>query len=474
MKQQQSLWVLGNSPANMPFPLDYKHAATIKDLPESEVFAIIIAKNPHGEHLRQFAELRAMPAYRYTPIFYAGPATEEVELFDGIVDEQLLDKADAIHQRLELVTEANLTSESNEIILLVYLFTRPENKLKGYVNHQSTHIFEYPLLSLLFPQEQNFDGWRFLQDLVMPDLLAPGLLLDEIQTCNACDSGLLNIKNSCPSCHSINIKPQKFVHCYTCGKIGPVPEFLRQERLVCSRCNTRLRTLGVDYDKPLEDKLCNECGHYFAEPEVNLVCLVCHRTSSSKELSARRLNEYSLTRRGEYLVRGIEKGIYRNFNHFFKVIDYEAFMAIVAWQAKLAERYPSLYFSVMTLQITNAEKLLEEQGVVGIEKQLGELFTNLRKVFRESDLSSRIEGTMLFFLPMADAEGCTILVDRIKVFVNQMAKNNNNKGLEVGLSYITSNEMNNAQLQGELVISELHARILESNVCLIGCCEEQA
>lgn len=471
-QQQQSIWVLGNPPSNMPFSFDYKQAIKIKDLPDDGILAIVIPRDMHGGHLEQLAQLRAQAKYRYTPVFYAGTASEETELFDGAVDEQMLETTEAIHARLELVTEANLKSESNEIILLVYLFTRPELKLKGHVNHQATHILEYPLLSLLFPQERNFDGWRFLQDLVMPDLLAPGILIDEIQTCNACDSGLLNIKNSCPSCHSINIKPQKFVHCYTCGKIGPVPEFLRQERLVCSRCNTRLRTLGVDYDKPQEDKLCNECGHYFAEPEVNLVCLVCHRTSSSKELSARRLYEYSLTRRGEYLVRGIEKGIYRNFNHFFKVIDYEAFMSIVAWQAKLAERYPSLYFSVMTLQITNADRLLEEEGVVGIEKQLGELFTNLRKVFRESDLSSRIEGTMLFFLPMADAEGCTILVDRIKVFVNQMAKNNNNKGLEVGLSYITSTEMNNAQLEGGFVISELHARILESNVCLIGCNQE--
>lgn len=472
MKPQQALWVLGNNLSGSSPPFEYQHAQSLDDLPEKNILAVIINKGTNGEHFQWLAQLRSRENYRYTPVFLNGAEADEAVLFDGLVDDKMTQKAEAIHQRIDLVTESNLRTESNEIILLVYLFTRPELKLKGHVNHHSTHIFEYPLLSLLFPNEQNFDGWRFLQDLVMPDLLAPGILLDEIQTCNACDSGLLNIKNSCPSCHSINIKPQKFVHCYTCGKIGPVPEFLRQERLICSRCNTRLRTLGVDYDKPLEDKLCNDCGHYFAEPEVNLVCLVCHRTSSSKELAARRLYEYSLTRRGEYLVRGIEKGIYRNFHHFFKVIDYAAFMAIVAWQAKLAERYPSLYFSVMTLQITNAEKLLEEQGVVEIEKQLGELFTNLRKVFRESDLSSRIEGTMLFFLPMADTEGCTLLVDRIKVFVNQMAEHNNNRGLEVGLSYITSTEMNNSQLEGELVISELHARILESNVCLIGCSEE--
>ncbi|KTC97861.1 hypothetical protein [Legionella erythra] len=470
MKPQKTIWVIGHNIPDFSLPIDFKRVDSIHELPKQDIYALVISKSAGQSFLPELAQLRAMRQYRFLPVFYHGiPGQEVSELFDGPFDEQALLKAEGIYQRLALITEANLDTESDEIVLLVYLFSRPDFKLKGYVNHQSTHIFDYPLLTLLFNKGTDFDAWRFLQDLVMPDLLAPGMLLDEIQTCNACDSGLLNIKHTCPSCHSINIKPQKFVHCYTCGKIGPVPEFLRQERLVCSRCNTRLRTLGVDYDKPLEDKLCNECGHYFAEPEVNLVCLVCHRTSSSRELASRRLYEYTLTRRGEYLIRGIEKGIYRNFNHFFKVIDYAAFMAIVAWQAKLAERYPSLYFSVMTMQITNAEQVLEEQGVVNTEKLLGELFTNLRKIFRESDLSSRIEGTMLFFLPMADDEGCAILVDRIKLFVNQMAKNNNNRGLAVGLSYITSTEMINAQLEGELVISELHARIIESNVCLIGC-----
>lgn len=470
MKQQQTVWVIGDNLPNLSLLANYKQVAKVTDLPKQDVFAIIVGKRAGGEYRQLLAELRTNFDYRFTPLFYDGvPGQDESELFDGPLDENLLMKAEAIHQRLCMITDVNRVSVNDEMTLMVYLFSRPDFKLNGFVNYQATHLFEYPLLSLLLKKNTDFDGWRFLQDLVMPDLLSQGMLLDEIQTCNACDSGLLNIKKSCPSCHSINIKPQKFVHCYTCGKIGAVPEFLRQERLVCSRCNTPLKTLGVDYDKPHEDKLCNECGHYFADPEVNMVCLVCHRTSSSKELSARRLYEYTLTRRGEYLVRGIEKGIYRNFNHFFKVIDYAAFMAIVAWQAKLAERYPSLYFSVMTLQITNADKLLEEQGLINTEKLLGELFINLRKIFRESDLSSRIEGTMLFFLPMADGEGCAILVDRIKLFVNELAKNNNNKSLAVGLSYITSIEMINAQLEGELVITELHARIIESNVCLIGC-----
>ncbi|KTD61586.1 TackOD1 domain-containing metal-binding protein [Legionella spiritensis] len=468
--KQQTFWIVGNNLPDLASSANCKHVDSIKKLPKQGVFAIIISRTKEHDYLKDLAELRAIKEYRYTPVFYEGTLREDwCELFDGAVNEDSVDNAERIHQQLGMVTEANRCGDSKEIILLIYLFSRPDFKIKGRVNYHATHIFEYPLLTLLFPRESDFDGWRFLQDLVMPDLLTPGPLLDEIQTCSACDSGLLNIKNSCPSCHSINIKPQKFVHCYTCGKIGPVPEFLRQERLVCSRCNTRLRTLGVDYDKPMEDKLCNDCGHYFAEPEVNLVCLVCHRTSSSRDLTSRRLYEYTLSRRGEYLVRGIEKGIYRNFSHFFRVIDYAAFMSIVAWQAKLAERYPSLYFSVMTLQITNADQLLNELGLVDTEKLLGKLFTNLRKVFRESDLSSRNEGTMLFFLPMADEEGCTILVDRIKLFVNQLAANNSNKGLAVGLSYITSTEMINAQLEGELVISELHARIIESNVCLVGC-----
>jgi GGDEF domain-containing protein len=180
------------------------------------------------------------------------------------------------------------------------------------------------------------------------------------------------------------------------------------------------------------------------------------------------LYDYNLTRRGEYLVRGIEKSIYREFNHFFKVIDHSTFMLIASWLSKLAKRYGAIYFSVMTLQITNEAELIARQGEINSERLMGQFFTGLCQAFRESDLSSRLEGTMYFLLPMANQDGCLVIIDRIKQTVQQLVEESIGKDLTVGVSYMTSAEITQGEMQGDLVLAELQARMLESNICLIG------
>lgn len=469
MKQQQTVWVVSNINQEKLQPLLVDEVSKIKDLPEKPPFAIILSKGEGQDWINLLTDLRARKEYRFTPVFFHGDVDQNIRhLFDGPADDTVMAKATLIYDRMNSFGANIAESDDKESIIMAYLYSRSDLRLKGYISYHSPFIFEYPLLSILFPLEKEFDGWRFLQDLVMRDLLAQDALIDEIQTCSSCESGLLNLKNSCPNCHSIDIKPQKFVHCFSCGKIGPVPEFLREERLICSRCKTKLHELGVDYEKPKEDKLCNSCGHFFAESEMELVCLVCKRSSSISSLSSRRLYDYTLTRRGEYLVRGIERSIYRNFSHFFKVIDYNEFMSIANWQTKLAGRYSSIYFSIMTLQVTNANELIEAQGEINSERLMGQFFISLRQVFRESDVSSRLDGTMYFLLPMANQDGCLVIINRITQAVHQLAQEDIGKDLTVGVSYMTSAEILQSELQGDLVIAELHARMVESNMCLIG------
>lgn len=467
--KKKSVWVVSNINEETLLPLVVDRVATLQELPATPPFAVILSKSEGQDWIELLTHMRSNEAYRFIPVFYHGDVEPNLQhLFDGAADDKVMVKAAYIYERIKTFSTNIPASTDKELILLAYLYSRAPFILRGYISHRSPFIYEYPLLNVLFHSQDTFDGWQFLQDLAMRDLLTQEALIDEIKTCSSCESGLLNLKNSCPNCHSIDIKPQKFVHCYSCGKIGPVPEFLREERLICSRCKTKLTELGVDYEKPKEDKMCNSCGHFFAESEIELVCLVCHRASSPQTLTARRLYDYSLSRRGEYLIRGIEKSIYREFNHFFKVIDHNAFMLIASWQAKLSKRYSSIYFSVMTLQITNEAELIAKQGETNSERLMGQFFTALCQSFRDSDLSSRIEGTMFFLLPMATQDGCLVIIDRIKQTVSQLAEEDIGKDLTVGVSYMTSTEINQSEIQGDLVLAELQARMLESNVCFIG------
>lgn len=436
--------------------------------PSHSPFAIVLSKGEDQSWITLLTQLRRQKAYRYTPVFYHGDVELKLRhLFDGPAEENMSEIASNIYQRIDAINGAMKESDDCESTLLSYLYSRLGVCLKGYIVDHSPYVYEYPLLNILFNKKQDFDQWLFLQDLVVRDLLAENMLIDEIQTCSSCDSGFLNLKNSCPSCYSIDIKPQKFVHCFSCGNIGPIPEFLRQERLICSQCHIKLHELGVDYEKPTEDKLCNSCGHFFSDSQMEIICLSCHKTSSPQELSSRRLYDYTLTKGAEYLVRGIEKSIYRNFNHFFKVIDYSTFMSIVSWQIRLAERYSPIYFSVITLNISNENELIDKKQEVNSERIMGQLFNHLRQVFRDSDLSSRLDGTMLFLLPMADEDGCLIILERIRETIKLLSKEEEGKNLTLCVTYMTSIEINNLGLRGASMLTELHAKLLESNACYI-------
>lgn len=464
---EKKVWVVSNINEENLEPLSVGEVSRVDKLPETAPFAIILSKAEDQDWITLLASIRAKKDYRYTPIFYHGDVPPFLHhLFDGPADENVDKKSSVIYERMVGFGENVAQSDDKELMLLSYLYSREGIQMSGYLG-LSPHIYEFPLLQVLFQNDPIEDGWQFLKDLVTRELLAQEGLLDEIQTCSACDSGLLNFKMSCPNCHSIDIKPQKFVHCFSCGKIAPIPEFLREERLICTRCKTKLSKLGVDYEKPKEDKLCNNCGHFFSEAEMELICLSCHKISPLQNMLARKLHYYTLTRRGEYLVRGIEKSIYKNFSHFFKVIDFDEFISITEWQIRLAERYSPVSFSVLTLQIINATEIVEEHGELNSERLIGQFFTCLRQIFRESDLSSRLDGTMYFLLPMTNQDGCLVVINRTTETVLQLASENIGVGLAVGISYMTSSEIIQEKLEGTLVPAELKTRMLESNLHVI-------
>ncbi|MGQ3892170.1 TackOD1 domain-containing metal-binding protein [Legionella sp. CNM-4043-24] len=468
MQQQQTVWVVSNINEKQLLPLKMDTIAQIGDLPEQPPHAVILSKLEGQSWIELLRELRSREGYFFVPVFYHGDVADNLQhLFDGPADERLTERATAIHQRLALIDKEWMDLNDEKSRLMSYMHSRPGLFMQGYINYQSPYALEFPLFSVLFAKSLEFDAWGFLQILVVRGFLEQNKLLEEIQTCNSCDSGLLNLKRNCPGCKSIDIKAQKFVHCFSCGKIGPVPEFLRHERLLCSGCNTRLLELGVDYEKPIEDKLCNKCGHFFSEPELNVVCLVCQKNYSLNEVGSRRLYEYRLTEHAEYLVRGVKKSIFRNFKQYFKLTDYTSFLSTVAWQTKLAERYSSIYFCVLTLNIINESDLVARQGEANAERLLSQLFIALRQIFRESDLASRHEEHMYFLLPMANQDGCMVIVERIIKAVQQLTEEEIGRDLRVGVSHISSDEIIKHAFHGDALLTELIARMVDCNIGLL-------
>lgn len=433
---------------------------TITQLPEDGAFFVVIDfdDNTRPQLINQ---LRKMPYYQLSPVFYMGKAPEYSEqILDGKFDENSIELAKYIQDRINLIKPIQDGSAIDfEHVVAAYLFVRREFILKGFLDYRSVSGFQYPLLDVLGFHEESHHYWYMLQGMETRKYLKHETLVDEIQTCPHCKAGLLNFKNCCPNCQSIHINTQSFVHCFACGNVGPLSEFLQQEELVCSRCQIKLRHIGIDYDKPMEDKICQDCHHCFFEATVNAVCMVCAKLTDPADLQSKRLYEYRLARRGESLAKGIDQHLVVELGQFLKLIDLSIFMMIVKWQTLLAQRYESLKFSLVALKVINEESLAEAQGISKTEKLLMEFFERIRTLLRDSDLVTRDNKTILFFLPMTPPEGCAIIYRRIRDFA-EMQSSNGSK-IEISLGTMSSTEVQESNIGTDLLLAELYNRVVE-------------
>lgn len=428
----------------------------INRLPPQGCFFVLIDFN-EGYPLSLVHDIRQQENYQLPPVFYTGTPPEHAEqLLDGPFTDDLFARAKAIQDKIQLVKAVHKEKISDfEQLICSYLFVREEYILRGFLDYRSPSGFQYPLLDILGFHEDAQHYWYMLQGMESRKLLKHETLIDEIQTCPHCRSGLLNFKNCCPNCQSVHIAVQSFIHCFSCGNVGPLSEFLHHEELVCSRCHVKLRHIGIDYDKPMEDKICQDCQHAFFEAAVNAVCMVCEKLSDPGDLQAKRLYEYRLARRGESLAKGIDQHLIVELGQFLKLIDLSIFMMVVKWQTILARRYDQLIYSLFALKVTNEEELINKLGMFKTEKLLMEFFERVRTLLRDSDLVTRDNKTIIFFLPMTPQQGCDIIHERIKAFAEIQSENK----ININVGMMSSWDVIKNDIGSDLLLAELYNRI---------------
>lgn len=431
---------------------------TLSDCIAEECQFIVIDFDEHCA-LETLKTLRQTPDFQLLPIYYLGTPPRYHELIlDGMYDKTTFDKAQAILERLPQLgnPENNLDAETT---LLRYLYVRKSFSVRGVLDYRTPAGVQYPLIQLLIGQSTDMPDWLMLQSMEHRKLLAIKECLDEIQTCTHCESGLLNFKNCCPACQSTKINNLAFVHCFTCGNIGPLNEFLRHEELVCTRCQVKLRHIGIDYDKPIEDKVCIDCHHNFFEADVKAACMVCSKLSNPEDLHTLKIYDYQLAHRGEQIAKGIEQRMLIEFGAFKQLIELPVFMMIMKWQLLVARRYKTVSFSLMAIKVMNEDELLESFGVGKTEKMLMEFFNRVRSLFRDTDLVTVDERTVVLYLPMTPPQGCVSLYDRILSFSKEQRVLGH--AIKIGLSNMYSGDILEQNIPDDFLVAELYNRITE-------------
>ncbi len=333
-------------------------------------------------------------------------------LYDGLFTHysELIYSAKRISGRISDLNLKDL-GENQDYRLLAFLYSR-DAALLPVRKSVSRQVYVYPVADVLgAPDTNSFDWISRLKD---RGLIASEKLIDRIRLCPKCEWSHLNYVDICPACQGLNISRVPFLHCFTCGHVAPQEKFLIKGMLLCPNCQTRLRHIGSDYDRPMENYSCFDCDQSFVEPQIIADCMHCGNKNSPEDLVPCHIHSYKLTAKGVYAVKiGDIEDIYALFDNLNYVTP-KYFTMLLDWFLGISQRYPEDAFSIIGISIKNAIELTASIGKNRVAKLIDTFAGRLRELIRTTDITTRSSDHNLWILlPKTPSAGCTVLARRI-------------------------------------------------------------
>lgn len=419
---------------------------------------ILICHDKRDDLYAALAFFRRHKPYCLVPIFSSVACLDEniSQWLDGyyVNAQQIGDCANKINSKLADIINF-IDYEDEENLLLCYLFSRVEKTLDFILDIHVPHVVRYPLSEMYIADKEI--ALRSVLLLTSRGFLESIAIKDEIQSCPHCKNCLVTYKNTCPECHTVDIKKQRFLHCFSCGNAEPEFSFLKKDILICSRCNTKLRHIGIDYDRPLEEYVCSR-QHAFIEPDVISHCLYCMKESLPSQLVSQKLSEYQLSNKGASHLISVDSVLEEQLKDKQGFFDSVYFSLFLDWMLSSCCRYEQISFSLLNLTITNDLELIERYGVVKTRQLYSEFFSYLRSQLRVTDVSARTdsESITIVFTQTDSSQAAYVKKNINKFIANSTSVNQVNIKLKVDV--ISSDEIQVEKYDAKLLLSELSAR----------------
>jgi GGDEF domain-containing protein len=340
-----------------------------------------------------------------------------------------------------------------DTLLLRFLYIRPQKMLSPICCWLEKEIYQYPLLNILSDKEITNLDW--CDSLLSRQLIEEKSLVDRIRNCPVCHLSHLNYIDACYNCHSINIEEVTFLHCFTCGYIGNQQEFLHEEKMSCPKCQARLRHIGTDYDRPLENYHCRDCHENFIEPIVLAKCFHCKTLNETESLITQNIYDYALTELAKINIRNNSiSDIYAVLDHINYTIP-KYFQYQLNWSIKMARRYPEIHFALIMIEIIGVTEMAALIGRAKTHALLQECATRIRGVIRDTDITTRTRENKLWILiPQTLPEGCKIIVDRLNE-ISKDTEQENKTQLIFKIVYIVSADFDKSVESAKTIMAKL-------------------
>ncbi|MFZ6045834.1 diguanylate cyclase domain-containing protein [Pseudomonas sp. CR3202] len=299
--------------------------------------------------------------------------------------------------------------------VLAWLWLRSRGEVHAVRDSAVPQHYRYPLLEALGDGEV-VNQFSWLQLMGQQGWLEEGELLDRLRLCTGCGSGRLNYVDVCPECQALDIGRQPSLHCFTCGHVGPQEHFLKEGLLLCPNCLTRLRHIGSDYDRPLENYRCRGCQAFFVDAAVEARCLDCGLSHGPDKLRVREVRHFRLAEAGRLRCRegfGAGPVSIERFGSL-NLLPRQAFFELLNWQLQLTRRHRTPPFSLLGLRFVNLLETLAQLGEMRGHALVDGLVERLQEAVRETDRCCRASEEVLWLMmPYTDAVGLEVVRKRL-------------------------------------------------------------
>ena len=389
--------------------------------PDSSAAGFLFDELP-PELAEQYIHQVRRSAFWMSPVWFTmasqiTPTLDAVGDGVAVVGEDTLRSALALQEQFSTLRLNPAKAQSDEK-LLAYLYCRQtETVLKPILDRLSPSLWRYPLVESLSGSSAAA-SFILIEGLTRRRLLMAKELCDRTHHCPRCGSAQHNFIDVCPHCGSIDIAKASLIHCFICGNVAPQMDFMTADGLVCPNCSTRLRHIGVDYDRPLDQYHCNTCRYNFVDPDVIARCLQCNSKNQPEELEKREVFTYTLAPQGRSALR------MGQLDDNVAVLDVPAFIVpnyfrrVISWALAVQRRHTTFGFGLVSMKVENVAAVENEMGSPQTQMILDELGRRLAELLRESDLVTRTSDEVFWiFLPESSAKG---YVERVQSVVQSM------------------------------------------------------
>jgi len=389
----------------------------------------------------KFTENQIITIRRYidsvlSPLFISINLYDAImEIVDGVFkgfSEAMIKKSEEIWEIIDKFDPnpyAASLPENRRVSYIRFLTTRKTDEEKPILQKDSIKGFFYPKAYFILKVEEKGKELEELEILKTQKILSSDIA-NKTSLCPYCEHYNLIFREVCPACGSVRIKLVEFIHHYSCGYIGPVDEFIQGNKLVCPKCHEELKHIGVDYDKPLEKYLCEDCGNRFLEPDIDVLCANCKKKMGPEDVKSEFIHKFTLTPFGKLVsFEGrLPINVFEEVTVSLGVVNFNAFVYILDKFIKINNRYPDRKFCTLAIFFSIPDSTISELPL-RIRTFLKDLIQIIKDNIRESDIISASENKYLFILlPETPPEGGKKVYERIRNHIEKVITKNKLQG----------------------------------------------